>query len=189
MWRWQKACNFFVEKRNLVRRRNEVERAFKGFSWIFPPDLAQRFAHEYQQPPQSQQSPESRATMMPSPKARPPLQCQQSPQSTPTTMVRPRIRPTPLQSQHSVQSPESPPTQRPRLRPTQRPRLRPKLAPPPLAAASEEHVVLREEPKSPQLMALPVAAASEVDVVPREEPESLQLMPTQKLTQQSPQPP
>ena len=49
----------FVEKRNLVRRRNEVERAFKGFSWIFPPDLAQRFAHEYQQPPQSQQSPES----------------------------------------------------------------------------------------------------------------------------------
>ena len=111
---------------------------------------------------------------MPSPKARPPLQCQQSPQSTPTTMVRPRIRPRPLQSQHSVQSPESPPTQRPRLRPQEEPPQQspqpPKLAPPPLAAASEVHVVRREEPESPQLMALPVAAASEVDDVREEHP-------------------
>ena len=187
MWRWQKACNSSLKKRNLVRRRHEVENAFRGFHWVFTPDLAQRLAHEYQQPPQSrpllrppplqsQQSPESRATMMPSPKARPPLQYQQSPQSTATTMLRPRIRLTPLQSQHSPQSPQSPPTPRPRLRPKEEPPHQspqsPKMAPPPLAAASEVHVVRREEPESLQLMptpkptmALPAAAASEVDDV------------------------
>ena len=29
----------FVEKRNLVRRRHEVEKAFRGFHWVFTPDL------------------------------------------------------------------------------------------------------------------------------------------------------
>ena len=96
----------FVEKRGLEHRRWEVETAFNSFSWVFSPGLARRLADEYQWPldpwsrplprPLPLQHEESRATMMPIPKPRPPQST-----SMPTTRLRPQIRPMPLQALQS----------------------------------------------------------------------------------------
>ncbi len=73
-----KECmQFFVEQRDLLHRRHEVEKAYDDFRWAFSPNLAHRLAFEYLPQP-ARTLGLAPPPLAPAPLAPPPVQSQQS---------------------------------------------------------------------------------------------------------------
>ena len=71
----EECMQLFVEQRDLLHRRHEVEKAFDEFRWVFSPNLAHKLASEYLP------KPERKLRLAP-----PPVQSQQSAAVTPSSL-------------------------------------------------------------------------------------------------------